>query len=108
MTRTTPLRIGNASGYWGDDPRALYRQVNGGRLVHSLAHERGHRVQTCADESACHGRPNAERRWDWDWDWVSVDADRAQETDPFPTGAPTIVRRPPIGQDRDQAHDPHR
>jgi hypothetical protein len=26
------LRIGNASGYWGDDPKALYRQVNGGRL----------------------------------------------------------------------------
>ena len=26
------LRIGNASGYWGDDPRALYRQVQGGRL----------------------------------------------------------------------------
>lgn len=26
------LRIGNASGYWGDDPRALYRQVFGGRL----------------------------------------------------------------------------
>src|SRR3954471_587368 len=32
MTRTTALRIGNASGYWGDDPRALYRQVMGGRL----------------------------------------------------------------------------
>jgi len=30
--RTTPLRIGNAGGYWGDDPTALYRQVNGGRL----------------------------------------------------------------------------
>lgn len=28
----TTLRIGNASGYWGDDPRALYRQVYGGRL----------------------------------------------------------------------------
>lgn len=26
------LRIGNASGYWGDDPQALYRQVHGGRL----------------------------------------------------------------------------
>ncbi len=32
MTRKTALRIGNASGYWGDDPMALYRQVNGGRL----------------------------------------------------------------------------
>lgn len=28
----TSIRIGNASGYWGDDPRALYRQVHGGRL----------------------------------------------------------------------------
>jgi hypothetical protein len=26
------IRIGNASGYWGDDPEALERQVNGGRL----------------------------------------------------------------------------
>ncbi len=30
--RKEVLRIGNASGYWGDDPRALYRQVMGGRL----------------------------------------------------------------------------
>ncbi len=30
--RKTTLRIGNASGYWGDDPEALERQVNGGRL----------------------------------------------------------------------------
>lgn len=30
--RTTPLKIGNAGGYWGDDPKALARQVNGGRL----------------------------------------------------------------------------
>jgi len=26
------LRIGNASGYWGDDPSAIERQLNGGRL----------------------------------------------------------------------------
>ncbi|MGE0172299.1 MAG: acyclic terpene utilization AtuA family protein [Oligoflexales bacterium] len=26
------VRIGNASGYWGDDPEALERQVNGGKL----------------------------------------------------------------------------
>lgn len=26
------IRIGNASGYWGDDPEALKRQVNGGPL----------------------------------------------------------------------------
>ncbi len=26
------IRIGNASGYWGDDPEALARQVNGGKL----------------------------------------------------------------------------
>ena len=26
------LKIGNAGGYWGDDPHALERQVNGGRL----------------------------------------------------------------------------
>ena len=26
------VRIGNASGYWGDDPDALERQVSGGRL----------------------------------------------------------------------------
>lgn len=32
MARTTALKIGNASGYWGDDPEALYRQINGGRL----------------------------------------------------------------------------
>lgn len=32
MARKTALRIGNASGYWGDDPKALYRQVHGGRL----------------------------------------------------------------------------
>jgi hypothetical protein len=30
--RKTQLRIGNASGYWGDDPLALHRQVHGGRL----------------------------------------------------------------------------
>ena len=28
----TSITIGNASGYWGDDPEALSRQVNGGRL----------------------------------------------------------------------------
>jgi hypothetical protein len=27
-----PVRIGNASGYWGDDPEALARQVRGGPL----------------------------------------------------------------------------
>ena len=32
MTRTTPIRIGNAGGYWGDDPTALQRQVEGGNL----------------------------------------------------------------------------
>ena len=26
------IKIGNASGYWGDDPDALYRQVTGGEL----------------------------------------------------------------------------
>jgi len=26
------IKIGNASGYWGDDPQALERQVFGGRL----------------------------------------------------------------------------
>ncbi len=26
------VRIGNASGYWGDDPEALHRQVTGGKL----------------------------------------------------------------------------
>lgn len=30
--RTTTLKIGNASGYWGDDPDALFRQVEGGGL----------------------------------------------------------------------------
>jgi hypothetical protein len=32
MSSTKVIRIGNASGYWGDDPDALYRQVTGGRL----------------------------------------------------------------------------
>ena len=32
VKRTTPIKIGNAGGYWGDDPNALFRQVNGGRL----------------------------------------------------------------------------
>ena len=32
MPRTTPIRIGNAGGYWGDDPHALRRQVEGGQL----------------------------------------------------------------------------
>lgn len=32
MSTKTLIRIGNASGYWGDDPEALERQVNGGRL----------------------------------------------------------------------------
>lgn len=32
MSTKTMIRIGNASGYWGDDPGALYRQINGGRL----------------------------------------------------------------------------
>src|SRR5258708_6573794 len=27
-----PVRIANASGYWGDDPEALARQVRGGEL----------------------------------------------------------------------------
>lgn len=32
MTKKSMIRIGNASGYWGDDPTALMRQVEGGRL----------------------------------------------------------------------------
>jgi len=32
MSRTTPLKIANAGGYWGDDPHALKRQVYGGKL----------------------------------------------------------------------------
>lgn len=32
MSRTKTLKIGNAGGYWGDDPGALKRQVSGGRL----------------------------------------------------------------------------
>jgi len=32
MTRKTTIRIGNAGGYWGDDPTALQRQVDGGNL----------------------------------------------------------------------------
>jgi hypothetical protein len=32
MPRDTPIRIGNAGGYWGDDPDALRRQVRKGRL----------------------------------------------------------------------------
>lgn len=32
MNAKKMIRIGNASGYWGDDPDALERQVNGGRL----------------------------------------------------------------------------
>ncbi|MEI8025970.1 MAG: acyclic terpene utilization AtuA family protein [Pseudomonadota bacterium] len=32
MERTKPIRIGNAGGYWGDDPHALKRQVEGGHL----------------------------------------------------------------------------
>jgi len=35
--------------------------VNGGGLVHPLAHEQDHRPQACADDPARHGRPNAER-----------------------------------------------
>ncbi len=31
-TKKTMIKIGNASGYWGDDPDALERQVNSGRL----------------------------------------------------------------------------
>ena len=27
MPRTTTLKIGNASGYWGDDPEALFAEV---------------------------------------------------------------------------------
>lgn len=30
--KKTTLKIGNASGYWGDDPDALFRQVEGGGL----------------------------------------------------------------------------
>jgi hypothetical protein len=30
--RKTTLRIGNAGGYWGDDPNALERQIKGGSL----------------------------------------------------------------------------
>ena len=29
MTKKTKIRIGNAGGYWGDDPDALARQVRG-------------------------------------------------------------------------------
>ena len=32
MNKTTTLRIGNAGGYWGDDPGALKRQILGGKL----------------------------------------------------------------------------
>lgn len=32
MSRTTKLRIGNAGGFWGDDPFALKRQVEKGAL----------------------------------------------------------------------------
>lgn len=32
MTRKKNIRIGNAGGYWGDDPTALLRQVRGGHL----------------------------------------------------------------------------
>ena len=32
MTTKDVIKIGNAGGYWGDDPKALYRQVTGGRL----------------------------------------------------------------------------
>ena len=32
MSRTSTLKIGNAGGYWGDDPSALKRQVAGGKL----------------------------------------------------------------------------
>lgn len=32
MSKAKVIRIGNASGYWGDDPEALLRQVMGGRL----------------------------------------------------------------------------
>jgi hypothetical protein len=32
MTRKTTIKIGNAGGYWGDDPGALARQVKGGHL----------------------------------------------------------------------------
>lgn len=32
MARKQVLKIGNAGGYWGDDPRALYRQIMGGHL----------------------------------------------------------------------------
>ncbi len=28
----TKISIGNAGGYWGDDPNALFRQIEGGRL----------------------------------------------------------------------------
>lgn len=32
MGSKNTIRIGNAGGYWGDDPQALYRQVHGGDL----------------------------------------------------------------------------
>jgi hypothetical protein len=32
MPRDAPIRIGNAGGYWGDDPEALRRQVRSGGL----------------------------------------------------------------------------
>ena len=32
MSQKKMIRIGNAGGYWGDDPGALERQVKGGRL----------------------------------------------------------------------------
>src|SRR5262245_57667922 len=32
MPLSGPLRVANASGYWGDDPEALARQVHGGEV----------------------------------------------------------------------------
>ena len=32
MSKKSKLKIGNAGGYWGDDPTALKRQIEGGPL----------------------------------------------------------------------------
>ncbi len=32
MILNDSIRIGNAGGYWGDDPEALKRQIEGGHL----------------------------------------------------------------------------
>ena len=37
MNREKIVRIGNAGGFWGDDPEALKRQVRGGKLDYITA-----------------------------------------------------------------------